>query len=493
MDIFENSGVAMGGNFSTVTLNGILDPKGEHADMIETLAGIPDDVLNDIIFLCAGYGEKEIEFISKVASSNRLSCQLESGPENGGILHHAAVIAPVITTFGADFYPQKTMDRFINELVKDLKTYWKCGPEDFRFSSKNRLLFARGAALCFLVSEGDITPSWKNDARFIWVGSKFDDLKENVHAILDAPASISLSRDFLEEMSMDWVPNEAVMEDGSLNEDFETENADRLDGCSGPPSILTEDEWKIVEEISADPEYIMGPLAFPRWYLACLTYFTGEIREDIPFISTLLVLADGMDDGAVSIDDIGLMLMDFDIETLRMIEHTCFKYTIEQRSLVLDVMAREAENPDPDSYDRIQKLLMFVAATAPLEDAFISFDLDDDCDDDEIIPTTPEELKEVQSDAHTKTEDFYEYLDSIDDCFDWFETAISMEGYDINESNYLDLARGLTACHLINCNSIEDSSESTITNIGQKMHRIVNSASDLVLTRDLSREGLERL
>lgn len=492
MDIVENSGVGMGGNFSTVTLNGILDPNGEHPDILQTLAGIPDEVLDNIIFLCAGYGEKEIKFISSVAAGNSLSCQLGSGPENGGILYHAAVIAPVITTFGSDHYPAKTLERFIKTLVDDLKAYWRCGPEDFRLASKNRFLFARGAAMCFLVTEGADKPSWKNDAHFIWVGSKFEDLRESAFEILD---ECSVNMEFLSDLSMDWVPNDAIEDDGSLNADFENDNMDRLHGCSGPPSILTEDEWEIVNDsVDSENDFILGPLRFPRWYLACLTYFTGEIREDIPCISTLLVLADGMDDGAFEAGEAALLMMDFEQETLNMIERTCFKYDIEHRALLLDILSRESEQPCPDDLELIQNLVTFVAATAPIMDAYIAVDEEDDyCDDDEIIPLTPEELQSAQAESQTKLEGHYAFLDSVDECYNWFETAVALEEYKLHELNYTDIARGLTACHLISCNTIEDATESTIVNVGRHMNQIIEHSDDLVLTRDLSREGLRKL
>lgn len=492
MDIVENSGVGMGGNFSTLTLNGILDPKGERPDILQTLAGIPDDVLDNIIFLCAGYGEKEIKFISNVAAGNSLSCQLDAGPQNGGILYHAAVIAPVVTTFGSDHYPAKTLERFMKTLVEDLKTYWRCGPEDFRLSSKNRFLFARGAAMCFLVTEGAEKPSWKNDAHFIWVGSKFEDLRENAFEILDA---CSVSMEFLSDLSMDWVPNEAIEDDGSLNADFENENMDRLNGCSGPPSILTEDEWEIVEEsVDSENDFIMGPLRFPRWYLACLTYFTGEIREDIPCISALLVLADGMEDGEVDAGETALLMMDFEAETLSMIERTCFKYDIEHRALLLDILSRESDQPCPDDLELIQNLVKFVAATSPIMDAYIAVDEEDDySEDDEIIPSEPEELQASQAEARIKIEGAYEFLDHVDECYNWFETAVALEDYTISESNYVDMARGLTSCHLVSCQTIEDATESTIVNIGRHMKQIVEHSDELVLTRDLSREGLKKL
>jgi hypothetical protein len=492
MDIVKNSGVGMGGNFSTLTLNGILDPNGEHPDILQTLAGIPDDVLDNIIFLCTGYGEKEIKFISSVAAGKSVSCQLEAGPENGGILYHAAVIAPVVTTFGSEHYPTKTLERFIKTLVDDLKTYWRCGPEDFRLSSKNRFLFARGAAMCFLVTEGEEKPCWKNDAHFIWVGSKFDDLRDNALEILDES---SVSMEFLDNLAMDWVPNEAVEDDGSLNAEFENENMDRLHGCSGPPSILTEEEWEFVEDsVDGENDFIMGPLRFPRWYLACLTYFTGEIREDIPCISALLVLADGMEEGAADVGEAALLMMDFEQETLSMIERTCFGYDIEHRALVLDILNRESDQPCPDDLELIQNLVTFVAATAPIMDAFIAIDEDDDYDDDdEIIPCEPEELQVSQSEAVTKLEGHYEFLDSVDDCYNWFETAVALEEYKLNETNYTDIARGLTACHLVSCNTIEDATESTIVNVGRHMKEIVNHSDDLVLTRDLSRAGLKKL
>lgn len=491
MDIVNNSGVGMGESFSAVTLSGILDPKGEHPDILQTLAGVPSDVLDTIIFLCAGYGPKEIEFIAKVAKGKNVSCQLNAGPSNGGVLHHAAIIAPVVTTFGNEQFPQATLERFVNTIVDDLKVYWKCGPEDFRLTSKNRFLFARGAALCFLVTEGMEKPCWKNDAHFIWVGSKFDDLRDNADEILDAA---SVSMDFLSDLSMDWVPNDAIEDDGSLNEDFENENIERLHGCSGPPSILTEDEWEIVQE-SEDNEqpFIMGPLSIPRWYLACLTYFTGEITVDIPCISALLVLADGMEEGEFSAGESALLMMDFSAETLNMIERTCFAYDIEHRALILDIINREADQPCPDDLDLIQNLVTFVAATAPIMDAFIAVDDDEFDGDDEIIPSTPEELQESHSESRLKIEGHYEFLDHVDECYNWFETAVAWEEYKLTESNYADIARGLTTCHLVNCNSIEDASESTIVNIGHHMKDIVNHADDLVLTRDLSRDGLKKL
>jgi len=495
MGIVENSGVGMGENFSTVTLNGILDPEGKSPDLLQTLAGIPDDVLDNIIFLCAGYGKAEVDFIAKVAMGKSLSCQLGSGPDNGGILYHAAVIAPVVTTFGTSQFPEKTLERFISMLVEDLKVYWKCGPEDFRLSSKNRFLFARGAALCFLVTEGAEKPCWKNDAHFIWVGSKFDDLRESAMEILDAS---NVTMDFLDNMSMEWIPNDMIEEDGSLNVEFENDNMDRLHGCSGPPSILTEDEWAIVEESSdSEQDFVMGPLSIPRWYLACLTYFTGEIREDTPCISTLLVLADGMEEGEATVGESALLMMDFSAETLSMIERTCFHYTIEQRALVLDVLSRESDQPCPDDLDLIQSLIKFVAATAPLMDAFIAIDYDDDEDEDcsssDIVYHEPEELQEANNEARTKLEGHYGFLDNVDECYNWFETAVAWEEYKIDESNYADIARGLTACHLISCNSIEDATESTIVNVGRHMKEIINHSDELVLSRDLSREGLKKL
>ena len=491
MDIFNNSGVGTGESFSAVTLNGILDPKGEHPDILQTLVGIPNDVLDSIIFLCAGYEAKEIEFISKVAMGKNVSCQLNAGPDNGGVLHHAAIIAPVVTTFGSEQFPQKTLERFITMLVEDLKVYWKCSPQDFRLNSKNRFLFARGAALCFLVTEGQEKPSWKNDAHFIWVGSKFEDLRDSAEEILDQ-SDVTLG--FLSDLSMDWVPNSAVEDDGSLNADFENDNMERLHGCSGPPSVLTEDEWEIVQDSEdSESDFVLGPLSIPRWYLACLTYFTGEIREDIPCISALLVLADGMEEGHASVGEAALLMMDFEPETLSMIERTCFSYDIEHRALILDILNREADQPTPDDLERIQNLVRFASATAPLMDAFIAVDLDDDDEDDEIIPTTPEELHESHKEAHVKVEAHYEFLDHVDECHDWFDAAVSLEEYKIDESNYVDIARGLTACHLVSCNSIEDATESTIANIGRHMKEIVNHADDLVLSRDLSREGLKRL
>lgn len=493
MENVDNSGVGTSG-FSTVTLKGILDPENKHPEMLQTLAGIPDEILDNIIFLCAGYDQQEIEFIAKVASGTSLSCQLDSGPKNGGILHHAAVIAPIVSVFGQEQFPAKTLERFIGMLIEDLTKYWKCGPEDFQFDSKNRFLFARGAALCFLVTEGDARPCWRNDSKFIWVGSKFEDLRDCAEEILN---SCSIDGDWLEELSMCWVPNSAITDDGTLDPNFEEANQDRLKGCSGPPSILTEKEWEIVDEFVDEPPFIMGPLAFPRWYLACLTYFTGELREDIPFISTLLVLADGLEEGEFEAGESALMMMDFSLETLRAIEELSFKYGNESRGLIIDVISREAGYPDPEGNEMVQSLVKFVSATAPLMDAYIAIDEDgdDDFTEDEIdLLESPVDITDEKSEAHLKVnESYYEFLERVDDCFMWFTAAVAMEGYELNESNYADIARGLTACHLIGCNSIEDSTESTIVNLGRHMDQIVEHSDDLVLTRDLSREGLKKL
>jgi hypothetical protein len=81
----------------------------------------------------------------------------------------------------------------------------------------------------------------------------------------------------------------------------------------------------------------------------------------------------------------------------------------------------------------------------------------------------------------------------VDECYNWFETAVALEEYKLNETNYTDIARGLTACHLVSCNTIEDATESTIVNVGRHMKEIVNHSDDLVLTRDLSRAGLKKL
>jgi hypothetical protein len=195
------------------------------------------------------------------------------------------------------------------------------------------------------------------------------------------------------------------------------------------------------------------------------------------------------------VGEAALLMMDFSAETLSMIERTCFSYDIEHRALILDILNREADQPCPDDLDLIQSLLKFVTATAPIMDAFIAVDDEgDDYDgDDEIIPSTPEELQETHTESRLKLEGHYEFLDHVDACYNWFETAVAWEEYKLTEDNYVDIARGLTTCHLVGCNSIEDATESTIVNVGRHMKQIVNHADDLVLTRDLSREGLKKL
>lgn len=461
-----------------------LDPQRRIPGLPGALSGVPGGIASDILFLTMGYEAEEVQFVAEIAE-RQLSHQPDAGAVNGGILHHAAVVAPIVAAFGTGL-PHSTVLRFTGEMRAWLSRYWKCGPGEYALSSANRLLFARGAAMAHLITEGETLPCWENDLHFIWMGSKFPDLRDSAREIIQKKR---LGRDFLDHISLDWVPDDKIRPDGGIDEAFLEANIDRIEGRFGPNSILSDAEWEEIGDGSDGPELTIGPLGFTREAVATLSHFVGAVTDDLPFIRALAELCKDIDK-SYDAGEAALLMMGFDRATIASIERAA-SLDDDSRGLILDLIDAESSVPDPDAAHLIPSLVRFACAAAPLLNELICVDQLTDEDVEEYAEETGIDL--AQAENSVAVEESLDFMDRVRDCWLWFLAACSLEGYEVTEDNHDNLARGLTACHLIGCSTLEDAALETVVNIGRLAEKIVFHADELVVTGDLSRDGLDRL
>lgn len=489
---FESMGLDLPDVHPGVSLHAMMEFGETSDDILLMLLDLPYDELHRIIELCSDYDAGTLAVVARVITTTAPIRHERSHADVAGVILHAAVVAPVYSAFNIeseDHSEEVSIDATLLMMRQTLARYWRCTFGEFRLDSDNRFFFARGFATHVMISTRQVHLSWKNDKHFMWVGSRFDELKPHAAELVRRQ---DLTRATLEEISLRWT-QPYRQHNGTLPQKFEMENYDRLLGYEDYYSVIPEDGWEKMRKVvfqqtgrtKVDIDF-RGVVMESEQHLY-LQHFHEDLNE-APFMKLLSSLSDGS--GKMRNSEAAMMMHSFGEGTIMFIEDTCADYTMSQRRLVSDALNTVALRSEAmDNMEMLEHFAFYVATSAPLLEEF--FEHKERLTGNDVLDliSSGADWETALSTSGTDEEARRLLWEHIEEAFGVFHRVI--DNVEVTPEKYTFLARGVTAVYVVGYKS--QLTEDDILYIGSHHDTVLRNADVLRTTKDLSNSRLNEL
>lgn len=476
----------------------IMDPEANCPEVYQMLCDIPGDRIANLLAACEDFKDDlSREILLKAANDEAFTREGRNHGEIGSFLHLVAIVAPVIAAFHLEPSLRNPDGSVASIVVTNIyrykstfEAYWGDDIQNFHLNEKNRKYFAKGWAFFTFMHVGEFVLDAELDRHLMWIGSKFDDLRDYVHEIADSGKFDKASLDEFADRSLK--DSETKLNDGSPNQQWYADNHERLMGYSKDgyysifPESVTED---LLERHGNSCVMISGvPVRIEEFiYLERIT----DIPLDAsPFMRVLGALCEGVELEKPFAGKAALLFSTFSDFTIHALGHMIEGYSPEVRATILKIVLDHAALRKPlNAPMEDERFIGTVVTVAPVFHSFFEASYSPDVvDQPEGWSDTEwkQEVDERHDDAMWR---------SIHECYDRLINSELDEAALKDFGLMVMFLRAMALTHFVPLDESEGA-ERIIIDIGfinENLEAICKNAARVIKARSLSFETITSL